>query len=154
MGRIGEVITRTWQTAHKMKVQRGQLKEDEELQRGIPSEEGDPLIDNYRAKRYVAKYTINPNASIPTPQPVMMRPQWTAKGALAAAAASCVFVSKTSVDTVKGYGVKKAVVPVSNCRGLTKKDMKLNFATPKITVDPETYRVTADGEVLECEPMD
>lgn len=202
MGRIGEVITRTWQTAHKMKLQRGQLKEDEHLQREI--EEENPLIDNYRAKRYIAKYTINPavahgfsdvigsvevgkmadlclwepaffgakpnlilknghiayaqmgdpNASIPTPQPVMMRPQWVAKGALAAAAASCVFVSKTSVETVKGYGVKKAVVAVKNCRGLKKTDMKLNFATPEIKVDPETYRVTADGEVLECEPLD
>jgi len=201
MGRIGEVITRTWQTAHKMKVQRGQLVEDKEMQK---DDENESKIDNFRAKRYVAKYTINPaiahgfshiigsveigkmadlclwspaffgskpelviknghiayaqmgdpNASIPTPQPVMMRPQWIAKSELAAAKASCIFVSKSSVETVKGYDIKKNIVPVQNCRGLKKTDMKLNGATPVIKVDPETYRVTADGEVLECEPLD
>jgi len=97
----------------------------------------------------------DPNASIPTPQPVMMRPQWIAKSALAAAQASCIFVSKASVEKVKSeYGLNKCIVPVHNCRGLKKTDMKLNCATPKIEVDPETYRVTADGQVLKCEPVD
>lgn len=164
-----------------------------------------PIIDNYRAKRYIAKYTINPaiahgfshiigsieigkmadlclwkpaffgtkpelvlknghiayaqmgdpNASIPTPQPVMMRPQWIAKSALAAAKASCVFVSKASVENIRqNYGIQKQIVPVRNCRGLKKTDMKLNCATPTMEVDSETYTVTADGEVLKCEPLD
>lgn len=184
MGRVGEVITRTWQTAHKMKVQRG------------------GLADNLRARRYIAKYTINPaiahgiasevgsievgkiadlvlwrpalfgakpemvlksgfiawaqmgdaNASIPTPQPVMMRPMFGAFGS-AAAKTSLAFVSKVSLGRVeKEYGLTKRVVAVKGCRGLSKKDMVLNDALPKMEVDPETYEVRADGVLLTCEP--
>jgi len=206
MGRAGEVITRTWQTAHKMKVQRGQLEEDKELKPTSGVKGNLALADNARAKRYVAKYTINPaiahgfseiigsvevgkladlclwdpaffgakpnivikggqiawaqmgdpNASIPTPQPVMMRPQYVARSALSAAKCSLVFVSQLSVDSgvVEGYGLYKHVYPVRKCRGLKKTDMKLNGATPEIKVDPETYQVTADGELLTCEPID
>ena len=215
MGRIGETIARTWQTAHKMKLQRGQLSED-------TSDDGEPgakrakldaasiklvldKTDNYRVKRYVAKYTINPaiahgvadvigsveigkladlvlwdpaffgskpelvikggqiawsqmgdaNASIPTPQPVKMRAQFIARSALAAAANSYAFCSKKSIEEGIGekYGLNKKLFGVTKCRGLTKADMKLNYATPKIVVDPETYQVTADGELLSCEPL-
>ncbi|HEX8912772.1 MAG TPA: urease subunit alpha [Humisphaera sp.] len=191
MGRIGEVITRTWQTADKMKRQRGKL-------RGDPAEH-----DNNRIKRYVAKYTINPaiahgfghvvgsvevgkfadlvlwkpaffgikpelvlkggviawaqmgdpNASIPTPQPVYMRPQFGAFGR-ATGGACLAFVSGTSLSQgeVAGYGLTKHLTPVQGCRTIGKKDMKLNDATPAITVDPETYEVTADGVSLKCEP--
>ena len=189
MGRIGEVITRTWQTADKMKQQRGPL----------PEESGGN--DNFRIKRYIAKYTINPaiahgfghlvgsvevgkladlvlwkpaffgakpelvikggaiawaqmgdpNASIPTPQPVFMRPMFGAFGK-AAAPVSLALVSRASVKTVNTYGLRKQISAVKNCRGLGKKDMKLNDATPKIEVDPETYRVTADGVHLTCAP--
>jgi len=191
MGRIGEVITRTWQTADKMRGVRGRL----------PGETGDN--DNLRIKRYVAKYTINPaiahgmahrigsvevgkladlvlwkpgmfgakpemivkggviawsqmgdpNASIPTPQPVFMRPMFGSFGR-ATGPTSIAFVSRASVDdgTAPGYGLLKPIEPVHGCRGTGKKDMKLNDATPEITVDPETYRVTADGEHLTCEP--
>jgi urease subunit alpha len=191
MGRVGEVITRTWQTAHKMSSQRGRL----------PGERG--ANDNLRIKRYVAKYTINPalahgmgqvigsievgkladlvlwrpaffgakpelvvkggfiawsqmgdaNASIPTPQPVRMRPMFGSFGS-AAAATSVAFVSAAAAAAGVGqrYGLQKRVEAVKGCRTVRKKDMKLNDATPRITVDPETYRVTADGEALTCEP--
>ena len=191
MGRVGEVITRTWQTAHKMKLQRGPLKE----------EKGDN--DNFRARRYVAKYTINPaiaqgvsdyigsievgkfadlvvwnnayfgikpemiikgcmivaakmgdpNASIPTPQPVIYRPMFGAHGQ--AKYKSCLtFVSKVSYENKinEKLGLKKTVYPVKNCRNIGKKDMVLNNATPEITVNPETYEVKADGVLLKCEP--
>ncbi|KAK7842184.1 urease [Quercus suber] len=186
MGRIGEVIIRTWQTAHKMKLQRG------------PIDASEPDNDNLRIKRYVAKYTINPaianglsqyvgsvevgkladlvlwkpsffgakpemiikggavawadmgdpNASIPTPEPVMMRPMFGAFGK-AGSAHSIAFAALD--DGVKAkYGLSKRVEAVGNVRKLTKSDMKLNDALPNITVDPETYTVTADGEVLTC----
>jgi len=193
MGRVGEVVIRTWQTADKMKRQRGAL----------PGENGN---DNLRAKRYVAKYTINPaishgvsdyigsveagkladlvlwtpaffgvkpdliikggmiaaaqmgdpNASIPTPQPVHYRPMF---GAYAGArrATSLTFVSQAAVD--KGLqsqlAISRPLVPVKNTRsGISKKSLIHNDATPKIHVDPETYRVTADGVLLTCEPAD
>nr|XP_019708460.1 urease isoform X2 [Elaeis guineensis] len=192
MGRVGEVITRTWQTAHKMKMQR---------RRSIESSGSNN--DNFRIKRYIAKYTINPaiangfsnhvgsievgkladlviwkpsffgakpemvikggviawanmgdpNASIPTPEPVMMRPMFGAFGK-AASSNSIAFVSKVAKDlgVANEYGLKKRVEAVGNVRGLTKLDMKLNDALPKMDVDPETYMVTADGEALKCEP--
>jgi urease subunit alpha len=191
MGRIGEVIIRTWQTAHKMKVQRGALPEDSDRN------------DNTRAKRYVAKYTINPaithgishcvgsveegkladlclwkpaffgvkpelvikggliawaqmgdpNASIPTPQPVHMRPMFGSFGG-AIAATSYTFVSKASLNQgVPGYlKLQKPAMAVSNIRRIGKKDMKLNDYQPQIEVNPETYEVRADGELLTCEP--
>ncbi len=191
MGRVGEVIIRTWQTAHKMKVQRGALSEDSDRN------------DNTRAKRYVAKYTINsaithgisdylgsveegkladlclwkpamfgvkpelvikggtiawaqmgdPNASIPTPQPIHMRPMFGNYGG-AIAATSLTFVSQASVDAGirDTIGLQKPVAPVKNTRQLTKADMKLNAYQPTIEVDPETYEVRADGELLTCEP--
>jgi urease subunit alpha len=191
MGRLGEVITRTWQTAHKMKVQRGRLS-------------GERDNDNTRVKRYIAKYTINPaiahgvakhvgsvergkladlvlwspaffgvkpdmvikggaivaapmgdpNASIPTPQPVHYRPMWGAFGK--ARSATCVtFVSKAAVEggVRARLGVEKEFVAVENTRGgISKASMVHNGATPDIKVDPETYAVTADGELLVCEP--
>ena len=192
MGRVGEVAIRTWQTAHKMKLQRGRLKE----------ETGDN--DNYRVKRYIAKYTINPaiahglsrhigsvevgkradlvlwnpaffgikpdmvlvggmiaaapmgdpNASIPTPQPVHYRPMFGAYGK-AMTASSVTFVSKAALDLgVRAkLGVEKELVAVENTRGgIGKASMVLNSATPFIEVDPETYEVRADGELLTCEP--
>jgi urease subunit alpha len=192
MGRPGEVITRTWQTAHKMKGERGPLAEDE----GHDN-------DNFRAKRYVAKYTINPaiangisdyvgsvevgkfadlvlwnpaffgakpdmiikggmiiaskmgdaNASIPTCQPILYQPMFAAHGR--AKYESCLtFVSKASIEAgiKEKYGLEKTVVPVKNCRNIGKKDMKLNDKTPVITVDPETYEVTADGEKITSKP--
>jgi urease subunit alpha len=193
MGRIGEVIIRTWQTAHKMKLQRGRLKE----------EKGDN--DNVRVKRYVAKYTINPaithgiarhigsvekgkladlvlwspaffgvkpdlvikggsiaaapmgdpNASIPTPQPVHYRPMFAAFGR-ALTASSLVFASKAAVKAGLGkkLGIQKQLVAVENTRKISKKSMIHNDATPQITVDPETYEVTADGELLTCAPAE
>jgi urease subunit alpha len=187
MGRVGEVITRTWQTAHKMRAERGAL----------PGEHAGS--DNLRIRRYIAKYTINPaithglaghvgsvevgkladlvlwkpaffgakpeivikggfiawaqmgdaNASIPTPQPLLMRPMFGAYGR-AIGATSLAFVSKAAIDagSVARYGLTKAAVPVGPCRGLTKRDMKLNDALPTIEVDAETYTVRADGEVL------
>jgi len=193
MGRIGEVITRTWQTAHKMKVQRGPLPED-----------AGTGTDNFRAKRYVAKYTINPaiahgisrhigsievgkladlvvwspaffgakpdlvvkggsiaaapmgdpNASIPTPQPVHYRPMFGAFGK-AVTATSLVFVSQAAMaNGLKGrLGTDKEMVAVENVRGgISKKSMIHNDATPDIQIDPETYAVVADGELLVCEP--
>ena len=193
MGRVGEVVTRTWQTAHKMKAQRGPL----------PGEAAGS--DNLRIRRYVAKYTVNPaiahglshlvgsvevgkladlvlwrpaffgakpelvvkggliawaqmgdpNASIPTPQPVFMRPMFGAYGS-AAGATSVAFVSAAAAAAGVGarYGLGKRVEAVRGCRGIGKRDMKLNDALPKITVDPETYRVTADGEHLTCAPAE
>jgi urease subunit alpha len=190
MGRIGEVITRTWQTADKMRRQRGSLA-------------GDNGNDNMRIKRYISKYTINPaiahgmahligsvevgkladlvlwkpalfgakpemvikggmiawaqmgdpNASIPTPQPVFMRPMFGAFGA-APGPISISFVSKLakSKGVTDSYGLKKRVEAVSGCRKLGKKNMKWNDAMPVITVDPETYEVRANGELLVCEP--
>ena len=193
MGRIGEVITRTWQTASKMKDQRGPLPEDDEHS------------DNHRIKRYVSKVTINPaiahgvseyvgsievgkladlvlwkpamfgsrpemvlkggiiawaqmgdpNASIPTPQPVYMRPQFGSFGA--ATGTACVtFVSQAGLEAGvdKTYRVNRPLVAVRNCRGVGKKDMKFNDTTPVVTVDPETYVVTADGVKLECAPAE
>ncbi len=193
MGRVAEVITRTWQTAHKMKVQRGALPEDE----GNDN-------DNFRVKRYVSKYTINPavahgisdhvgsiekgkladivlwkpamfgakpemiikggmiiaskmgdpNASIPTPQPVIYRHMFGAAGK--ALFNTCVtFVSKVSLDKkiVQKYGLEKIILPVTNCRTIGKKDMVNNSATPHIEVDPEKYEVKVDGEHITCEPM-
>lgn len=190
MGRIGEVIIRTWQTAHKMKLLRGQID-------FCGSDN-----DNFRIKRYIAKYTINPaiangfsehvgsievgkladlviwkpsffgakpemvikggeiawanmgdpNASIPTPEPVMMRPMFGAFGK-AGSDNSIAFVSKAAVDCgIKSlYGLNKRVESVGNVRRLTKLDMKLNDALPSIKVDPETYTVTADEVVLTCD---
>ncbi|MBX6740701.1 MAG: urease subunit alpha [Acetobacteraceae bacterium] len=192
MGRVGEVIIRTWQTAHKMKLQRGRL----------PEETGDN--DNMRVRRYVAKYTINPaiaqgvsrhvgsvevgkladlvlwspaffgvkpdlvlkcgsialapmgdpNASIPTPQPVHYRPMFGAFGQ-AMVASSVTFVSKAALGHGIGdrLGLKRPLLAVENTRGgIGKRDMVLNNATPQIEVDPETYEVRADGELLICEP--
>ncbi len=192
MGRVGETIIRTWQTAHKMKVQRGVLSS--------PQSE---RADNFRAKRYIAKYTINPaithgianhvgsieegkladiciwkpamfgvkpeivikggaiawaqmgdpNASIPTPQPVYMRPMFSSfGGAIAATAFSFVSQAALDADIPKQIGLQKPAVAVSNTRNLSKADMKLNAATPNLEVNPETYEVRADGELLTCEP--
>ncbi|KNZ68941.1 urease subunit alpha [Thermincola ferriacetica] len=191
MGRVGEVIIRTWQTADKMKKQRGPLPEDSSRN------------DNFRAKRYIAKYTINPavthgisryvgsietgkladivlwqprffgvkpeivikggmiaysqmgdaNASIPTPQPVFSRPMFGALGK--AKFRTCLtFVSEYAfVHGVKSLlGLEKEVVPVKNCRSISKKQMLHNDALPDITVDPETYEVRVNGELLTCEP--
>lgn len=191
MGRIGEVATRTWQTADKMKKQRGRLK-------------GEKDNDNIRAKRYIAKYTINPaiahgvskhigsvekgkladlviwspaffgtkpdmiikggsivaaqmgdpNASIPTPQPVHYRPMWGAMGK-SRTASSVVFTSKAAVENGlrEKLGVEKELVAVENTRGgISKKSMIHNGATPDIEIDAETYEVRADGELLVCEP--
>ena len=191
MGRVGEVIIRTWQTADKMKKQRGSLA-------------GDPAgNDNFRAKRYIAKYTINPaiahgiadhvgsvevgkladlvlwdpaffgvkphlvlksgtiamaamgdpNASIPTPQPVHYRPMFGAVGG-ALAASSVTFASKLAIENgaMEALGLAKSVLPVANTRALSKADMRLNDALPDIEVDPETYEVRADGDLLTCEP--
>jgi urease subunit alpha len=194
MGRVGEVIIRTWQTAHKMKVQRGALPEEVKGN------------DNVRAKRYIAKYTINPaiahgvskhigsvekgkladlvlwapaffgvkpeciikggsivaapmgdpNASIPTPQPVHYRPMFAAFGR-SLTASSVVFVSKAAVRNRLGnkLGIQKQLVAVENTRGgISKKSMIHNNATPKIDVDAETYEVRADGELLTCAPAE
>jgi urease subunit alpha len=193
MGRVGEVVIRTWQTAHKMKVQRGALPQDSARN------------DNFRAKRYVAKYTINParthgmgqligsiepgkvadlvlwqpaffgvkpeiivkggfiawsvmgdaNASIPTPQPVLYRPMFGAHG-LATAATSFTFVSQAALDAgiPQRLGLRKQVAAVQQCRAVGKADMIHNNATPVIEVDPETYEVRADGELLTCEPAE
>ncbi|MBI2778611.1 MAG: urease subunit alpha [Gammaproteobacteria bacterium] len=191
MGRIGEVIIRTWQTAHKMKQQRGSLADD-------PARH-----DNFRARRYIAKYTINPaithgiashvgsieagkladlvlwkpaffgvrpelvikgglivwaqmgdaNASIPTPQPVHGRPMFAAFGG--AIGATCLtFVSQAAQaqDIGARLGLRRRTVSVSGTRQIGKKDMKLNDTLPKMEVDPETYEVRADGELLICEP--
>ncbi|MCH8868273.1 MAG: urease subunit alpha [Chloroflexi bacterium] len=191
MGRVGEVIIRTWQTADKMKRQRGRL----------PEETGDN--DNFRAKRYIAKYTINPaiacgisdhvgslevgkladiciwtpaffgvkpdmvlkggtiaaalmgdpNASIPTPQPTHYRPMFGAFGG-AIAAGSLTFLSQAAIDQgiPKELGLNKQTVAVTKTRSINKRSMVHNDALPEIEVDPETYEVRADGELLTCEP--
>lgn len=193
MGRLGEVITRTWQTAHKMKVQFGKLDG--------PAEHN--AADNYRALRYVAKYTINPalthgvahevgsieigkladlvvwkpaffgvkpevvlkggliamanmgdpNASIPTPQPMLYRPQFAAHGR-AKFSTSLTFISAAAMESgvVAALGVRKRLSAVRGCRVVSKRDMLWNNALPKIEVDPETYTVKADGRELRCEP--
>jgi urease subunit alpha len=191
MGRVGEVVCRTWQTAHKMKEQRGAL----------PGERDGN--DNLRIKRYIAKYTINPaiahgmageigslevgkwadvvlwrpaffgvrpelvlkggfiawaqmgdaNASIPTPQPLVMRPMFGALGG-AVGSTSIAFVSQRAAADpgLAQLGLGKRIVPVRRCRSIGKRDMVHNAALPAITVDPETYEVRADGELLRCEP--
>ena len=191
MGRVGEVIIRTWQTAHKMKVQRGRL----------PAETGDN--DNVRVKRYIAKYTINPaiahgisahigsiaigkradlvlwhpaffgvkpemviiggsiacaqmgdpNASIPTPQPVYTRPMFGAfGGSVQNSAVSFVSAAAQDAGIAKTLGLAKTTVPVEHTRTISKADMVHNDYCPKIEVNPETYEVRADGELLTCEP--
>jgi urease subunit alpha len=190
MGRVGEVVIRTWQTAHKMKVQRGALP-------------GDPArSDNFRVKRYIAKYTINPaithgiahlvgsveagkladlvlwkpaffgikpalilkggmiaaaamgdpNASIPTPQPVHYRPMFGAYGG--GLRTSVTFVSQAALanPVVAALGLRKPLEAVRTTRTVRKSDMVHNAAQPRIEVDPETYEVRADGELLVCEP--
>jgi urease subunit alpha len=196
MGRIGEVITRTWQTAHKMKVQRGPLPPDPDSANGRGN-------DNFRVRRYIAKYTINPaithgiahevgsiergkladivlwkpaffgakpamiikggmivaapmgdpNASIPTPQPVHYRPMFGALGG-ARAATSVSFVSRAGFESgmAEKLGLAKRLVPVKNTRAIRKKDLPLNDYQPDIHVDSQTYEVRADGELLRCEP--
>jgi urease subunit alpha len=190
MGRVGEVIIRTWQTAHKMRVQRGTLAADPATH------------DNFRVKRYVSKYTINPaithgiagtvgslepgkladlvmwkpaffgvkpslvlkggmiaaaamgdpNASIPTPQPVHYRPMFGAFGRGVRTAVT--FVSQAAMDNpdVAGLGLARMLVPVADTRSVRKENMIHNSYQPKIDVDPETYEVRADGELLTCEP--
>ena len=191
MGRVGEVIIRTWQTAHKMKVQRGRLDE----------ETGDN--DNFRVKRYIAKYTINPaithgiskyigtieetkradlvlwdpaffgvkpemvliggviacsqmgdpNASIPTPQPVYTRPMFGAFGK-SLEKSSVIFTSQLSLENnlIVNIGVGKELIPVKNTRDISKNDMVYNNICPKIEVNSETYEVKADGKIITCEP--
>ncbi|MEI3607517.1 urease subunit alpha [Pseudogracilibacillus sp. SE30717A] len=193
MGRIGEVVMRTWQTADKMKKQLGTMKGDNEY------------ADNNRAKRYIAKYTINPaithgiseyvgsieegkvadlvlwdpkffgakpemilksglvvnslmgdaNATIPTPQPMIYRPMYAALGK-ALGKSSFTFISQAAYDNKlhERLGLEKQVRPVRGIRNLTKKDMKLNTETPDIDVDPQTYEVKIDGEIITCEPVD
>ena len=192
MGRVGEVIIRTWQTAHKMKVQRGVLSNLETTR-----------ADNFRAQRYIAKYTINPaiahgiseyvgsievgkiadlvlwhpaffgvkpemvikggfiawsqmgdaNASIPTPQPVYMRPMFGSYGG-AIAQTSFTFLSQIAIERgiPNQLGLKKQAIAVKGTRTISKLDMKLNDALPHMEVDSETYEVRADGELLTCEP--
>ncbi|WP_409418623.1 urease subunit alpha [Marinomonas sp. RS-M-Aa-14] len=194
MGRVGEVVTRTWQTAHKMKQQFGLLPEDQELG-----------ADNFRARRYIAKYTINPaiahgishevgsiepgkladlvlwkpaffavkpsmiikggmiasapmgdpNASIPTPQPVHYRPMFGSFGK-AAAATSVTFVSQAALNNglKESLGLDRTLVACKNTRNISKLDMIHNDWLPNITVDPQTYEVRADGELLTCEPAE
>ncbi|MBQ0759509.1 MAG: urease subunit alpha [Zhongshania sp.] len=191
MGRVGEVVCRTWQTAHKMKVQRGPLTEDSNGN------------DNFRARRYISKYTINPaithgishevgsievgkladlvlwkpaffgikpsmiikggaiaaapmgdpNASIPTPQPVHYRMMFGAFGK-ACVQTSVSFVSQAAIDAdiAGGLGLERPLVAVKNCRNVTKADMVLNNYQPVMEVDPDTYEVRADGQLLICEP--
>ena len=192
MGRVGEVIIRTWQTAHKMKIQRGPLPPDTSRN------------DNFRIKRYIAKYTINPaithgishvvgsieigkladlvlwkpaffgvkpslilkggmiaaaamgdpNASIPTPQPVHYRPMFGAFGG--ALKTSLTFVSQAALrnPAVHALGLQKPLEAVRNTRHVRKQDMIHNGFLPHMEVDPETYAVRADGELLVCEPAD
>ena len=197
MGRVGEVVIRSWQTAHKMKLQRGHL-----------SEHGPETVkdahDNFRARRYVAKYTINPaiahgiahevgslevgkladlviwkpaffgvkpdmvvkggfpmssamgdpNASIPTPEPVLTRPMFGSFGR-APFTTSLTFVSQAAIDreVAKSLHLQKTAAAVKHCRSIGKRDLKLNDALPRIDVDPETYEVHADGQLLACEPL-
>ena len=193
MGRVGEVVLRTWQTADKMKKQRGIMEGDHELS------------DNNRAKRFVAKYTINPaithgiseyvgsievgkiadlviwnpaffgvkpemvlkngfvvegmmgdaNASIPTPQPVISRPMYGQIGK-GLSSSNITFISQAAFDDKvhEKLGLQKIILPVRGIRKLTKKDMKLNSETPEITVDPQTYEVRVNGELIACDPVD
>ncbi len=193
MGRIGEVVIRTWQVADKMKLQRGSLEGDSKLS------------DNNRAKRYIAKYTINPaithgisdyvgsievgkiadlviwspaffgvkpelvlksglivygmmgdaNASIPTPQPVICRPMYAAYGK-ALSKSSITFVSQAAYEDKvhEKLGLEKVILPVHGIRKLTKKDMKFNSETPELSVDPQTYEVKVNGELITCDPVD
>ncbi|MEH7246044.1 urease subunit alpha [Neobacillus niacini] len=193
MGRIGEVVLRTWQTADKMKKQRGSMQGDSKLS------------DNNRVKRFVAKYTINPaithgisdhvgsvevgkiadlvlwspaffgvkpelvlkngfvvqglmgdaNASIPTPQPIIYRPMYATMGK-ALQKSSITFISQAAFDgkVHEKLGLEKMILPVHGIRKLTKKDMKLNSETPEITVDPQTYEVRVNGELITCDPVD
>ena len=193
MGRVAEVVIRTWQTAHKNKVQRGFLEEDKEIE-----------ADNFRAKRYVAKYTMNPalthgiskyvgsvepgkmadlvlwkpaffgvkpemvikggmiaaskmgdpNAAIPTPQPVLMRNMYGTLGA-AVHKNAVTFVSQAGMDNniAEKYGVKKKLAAVKGCRTVGKKDMIHNDAVPNIEINPENYEVTVDGKVITCAPL-
>lgn len=193
MGRVGEVITRTWQTADKMKKQKGHLQEDEKNNN-----------DNFRAKRYVSKYTINPaiahgissyvgsietgkiadlvlwkpalfgakpemiikagmiiaskmgdaNASIPTPQPIIIRNMFAAYGK-AVTRSAFTFVSKASLEKniKEEYGLEKTLLPVMNCRNISKRDMVHNNGLPEITVNPENYEVRVDGKKITCEPI-
>lgn len=197
MGRVGEVIIRTWQTAHKMKVQRGGLAPN-----GAAG--GTERHDNFRARRYVAKYTMNPaithgiadevgsiekgkladlvlwkpaffgvkpeivikggfpmsaamgdpNASIPTPQPVLTRPMFGSFGR-APYTTSVTFLSARALEreVPQSLGLQKRVAAVRGCRGISKRDMKLNDALPRIEVDAETYEVRADGQLLSCDPL-
>jgi urease subunit alpha len=192
MGRVGEVILRTWQTAHKMKVQRGTLPGDEEG------------ADNLRVRRYIAKYTINPalahgiahevgsiepgkladlclwrpaffgvkpamiikggmiaaapmgdpNGSIPTPQPVHYRPMFGSHG-LARSSTAVTFLSGVAIEAgvPERLGLRRRAVAVRGCRSVRKQDMVLNGWMPHMEVDPETYQVRADGELLTCEPL-
>ncbi len=193
MGRVGEVIIRTWQTAHKMKVQRGRLAEEQGAN------------DNYRVRRYIAKYTINPaiahgiahetgsvevgkradlvlwntaffgvkpemvliggtiaaaqmgdpNASIPTPQPVYTRPMWGSFGRSVERGAVVYVSAAAQAEGVRArYGLAKQTVPVVNTRGIGKRALKLNDALPKVEVNPETYEVRADGVLLTCAPAE
>jgi urease subunit alpha len=194
MGRVGEVVIRTWQTAHKMKVQRGALAQD--------AERGDGKADNFRVKRYIAKYTINPaithgishvvgsieagkladlvlwkpaffgvkpsliikggmiasaamgdpNASIPTPQPVHYRPMFGSFGGGLKSALTFVSQAALANPAIAALNLAKPLEAVRACRTVTKADMIHNDATPAIDVDPETYVVRADGELLTCEP--
>ncbi|MFL6558717.1 MAG: urease subunit alpha, partial [Bacillus sp. (in: firmicutes)] len=193
MGRVGEVILRTWQTADKMRKQRGKMQED----MGVG--------DNFRVKRYIAKYTINPaithgiaeevgsveagkladlviwdpaffgvkpelvlkggmiahslmgdpNASIPTPQPVLYRPMFASYGK-AKYSTSITFMSKAAISlgVPEQLGLKKLIKPVQGIRNLSKRDMKLNSEMPKIEVDPQTYEVMVDGKLVTCEPAE
>ncbi|MGB2079434.1 MAG: urease subunit alpha, partial [Vibrio sp.] len=202
MGRVGEVIIRTWQTAHKMKVQRGALEEDQ--QRAQEHNQETPS-DNFRLRRYVAKYTINPaithgmsheigsievgkladlvlwkpaffgvkpsaiikggliamapmgdpNASIPTPQPVHYRPMFGSYGK-ASQKTSMLFISKLAKENKipEQLGLGSLIGVVENCRNISKADMKLNDWQPVVDVDPQTYQVRADGKLLHCEPAD
>lgn len=194
MGRVGEVVTRTWQTAHKNKIQRGFLEEDKAIQ-----------ADNFRVKRYISKYTINPaishgisnyvgsiepgkiadmvlwkpaffgakpemiikggmiaaskmgdpNAAIPTPQPIFIRNMFASYGS-AVHKTSVTFVSQAGMNNniAEKYGVKRELLPVSNCRKIGKKDMIHNDVLPNIEINPENYEVTVDGKVITCEPLE
>ena len=193
MGRVGEVITRTFQTAHKMKVQRGPLSQDSDRN------------DNYRVKRYISKVTINPaiahginkyvgsikkgkiadlvlwkpsffavkpelvvkggsivwsqmgdaNASIPTPGPVHGRPMFASFGQ-SLIKSSFTFLSKNSIEQniPNKLGLQKKCIAVENTRNINKSHLKLNSKLPNISVDPQTYEVFSDGELLTCEPLD
>jgi urease subunit alpha len=200
MGRVGEVVMRTWQTAHKMKQQRGWLAPEPGRKQAA---EQSSRNDNYRVKRYIAKYTINPsiahgvshvvgslevgkwadlvlwkpgffgvkpsmvlkggmiaaaqmgdpNASIPTPQPVHYRPMFGAFGG-ALTRSSLTFVSQAGLQSHIGqrFGLQKALVAVEGCRRVAKANMVHNSYTPHMEIDAQTYQVRADGLLLTCEP--